>query len=310
MNMPGFGGVYDLSTLKKEPETPQAPVDTGNTIPGPWVTEAAEANLQHVVQTSMSLPVLFVFMAPESEHSQTLVQNFTEVVNAHAGKIQLAVVDASVERGIAQAFGVNAVPTAIALLQGQPVPLFQGLPDMDSLTTTVTKLLDAAAQYGLTGVLDGDPDGTPPEPEIPPLHKEGLEALEAGNLEGAYAAYSAAIKENPGDSEAITALHQVELLQRVKAINPDGSPLEAQSILHAAASAPFTDVDAHLKAADLELSFGRADAAFARLLEVVKATSADDRDKARTRLLSLFDVVGQHSDLVSQTRKALTNALF
>lgn len=96
----------------------------------------------------------------------------------------------------------------------------------------------------------------------------------------------------------------------MKAINPQGSALGAQSILHSAASAPLTEVDIHLSAADLELSFGDAPAAFARLLEVIKATSGSERDQARSRLLDLFDVVGQHSQLVIDTRKALTNALF
>lgn len=269
-----------------------------------------EKNLESTLQTSMSLPVIVVFAAPESEHSQTLISQLTNLITKRAGRIQLAVVDTSTERGVAGAFGIQAVPSVVALLQGQPVPLFQGLPDSQAIDETLSKLLKAGEQYGLNGVLDGDPEGAAPEPEIPPLHQEGLVALEAGNLDAAHAAYTAAIKENPGDLEAKTALNQVELLQRVQAINPQNSPLEAQGLLHAAASSPLTEIDVHLQAADLELSFGHAEAAFTRLIDVIKATQGEDRDLVRTRLLALFDIVGQHSPSVHQARKALTNALF
>ncbi|SDU77565.1 putative thioredoxin [Arcanobacterium phocae] len=309
MSMLDTSGVFDLSALKKEEKQHTGTQSPSQTIPGPWVVDVTEKNLEHVLQTSMSLPVVVVFSAPESEHSLTLVSQLKQVTESYAGRLQLAVVDASVERGVAGAFGVNAVPTAIAMLQGQPVPLFQGLPDEQSLKATVTKLLEAATQYSLTAVLDGDPEGVVPEPEIPPLHKEGLAALEAGRLDDAHAAYSKALKENPGDEEAKVALHQVELLQRVQDINPPTSVLTT-SVESANAVAPFTEVEVHLQLADVELSSGNAASAFARILEVVKVTSGDDRDKARTRLLELFDVVGQHSELVQQTRRALTNILF
>ncbi|WP_406712440.1 tetratricopeptide repeat protein [Trueperella pyogenes] len=41
----------------------------------------------------------------------------------------------------------------------------------------------------------------------------------------------------------------------------------------------------------------------------MRATSGTDRDAARERLLAFFDILGP-SDLVTHTRKLLTNALF
>lgn len=282
----------------------------GTSVPGPFELAVTSENLETVLQTSMHLPVVLVFHSEKSENSTKLASTMSGLAARFAGRFQLGLVDVDASREVTGAFGISAVPAAAALLQAQPVPLFQGLPDDQQLLDTVEKLLEAAQQYGLNGVLDGDADGTPPEPEIPPLHKEGLEALEVGDLEGAHAAYTKALKESPADSEARTALHQVELLQRVRATNPEGSPQVAESILLKAKDAEMTDVQAHLDAADIEFSYGRPDAAFARLIDVVRNTTDDDRNRARTRLLALFDIAGPHSELVGQARKALTNALF
>lgn len=307
----GIGGVFDLSTLKKDPRSESVHSQSGgDTIPGPIRLDVTAQNLEAVIQTAMQLPVLLVFFSERSENSQTLVAKMDMLATEYKGRFQLGVVDVEAHRDVTAAFGVTAVPAAAALLQGQPIPLFQGLPDDAQLRDTVEKLLASAQQYGLNGVLDGDPDGVPAEPEVPPLHKEGLEALERGDLEAAHEAYSKALLENPGDSEAKTALYQVELLQRVAQISPSGDADGAEQILVATKDAPLTDVETHLQAADLELAFGRADAAFARLIDVVKATTGDERESVRARLIELFDVVGVHSELVTQARKALANALF
>lgn len=237
----------------------------GTSVPGPFELAVTSENLETVLQTSMHLPVVLVFHSEKSENSTKLASTMSGLAARFAGRFQLGLVDVDASREVTGAFGISAVPAAAALLQAQPVPLFQGLPDDQQLLDTVEKLLEAAQQYGLNGVLDGDADGTPPEPEIPPLHKEGLEALEEGDLEGAHAAYTKALKESPADSEARTALHQVELLQRVRATNPEGSPQVAESILLKAKDAEMTDVQAHLDAADVDFFYGRAQSALLQL---------------------------------------------
>lgn len=162
MSMPGFGGVVDLSTLKKDPQPASSNAQpqglsqengSAQTIPGPWILDVTETNLESTLQTSMSLPVVVVFTAPQSQHSQTLVAQLSELITKFGGQIQLAIVDASIEQGVAGAFGIQAVPSVVALLQGQPVPLFQGLPEQTAIEDTLTKLLEAGRQYGLSAVL-------------------------------------------------------------------------------------------------------------------------------------------------------------
>ena len=50
--------------------------------------------------------------------------------------------------------------------------------------------------------------------------------------------------------------------------------------------------------------------AFARLVDLVRRTAGDDRDKARTHLLGLFAAVGNDDPRVLKGRQALASALF
>ncbi|MCI7551243.1 MAG: tetratricopeptide repeat protein [Actinomycetaceae bacterium] len=319
------GGVVDLGALKQQTAPSrdsaaqaqdaqglgtQANTNAGTRVPGAWVTAVTASNLESIIKASLTVPYIVIFVSAVAENSLTLKTNMEDLAQQYQGKFGLGIVDTDAERDVAQMFGVNAVPTAIALLQGQPIPLFQGLPAQDQLADSVAKLRMAAEQYGLNGVLDGQEAEIPEEPQVPPLHKEGLEALQAGDLDAAHAAYSQALKENPGDTEALTALRQVELLQRVKVENPGGTTQSATQLLEKATNSPMSDAQPHLVAADIEVAFNRPDAAFARLVEVVRNTEGDARDQVRERLIELFDVVGTHTDLVKEARKALTNALF
>lgn len=312
MSINGSLGAYDLSAFQKNDNAQgvpggdpgQATPDAGGqSVAGPYVVELTAYNLQTVVEVSSKLPVVVAFHSAHSENSAKLLDSLKRLVFSKGGRFQLATVNTDESPDVAQAFGAQAVPAAVALLQGQPVPLFQGLPDEAQLAETVDKVILAGEQYGLTSVLDGGE--VPAEPEIPPLHKAGLEALERGDLDAAHTAYTDALAQNPGDGDAQTALHQVELLQRISALDED-----AQMVLTRAQDAQPTDVQIHLRAADIEFSHQRPDAAFARLLDVIRATTGDDREAARKRLLAYFDILGPSHETVVAARKALTNALF
>ncbi len=77
----------------------------------------------------------------------------------------------------------------------------------------------------------------------------------------------------------------------------------------AAAAADPSDVDAQLLAADLDLLGGHVDDAFGRLVDTVRVTAGDDRDRVRERLVVLFGIVGD-DDRVVRARRALASALF
>ena len=70
------------------------------------------------------------------------------------------------------------------------------------------------------------------------------------------------------------------------------------------------DVDAQTMVADLDMLGGHVEDAFLRLIELVRRTSGDDRDKAREHLIGLFGAVGNDDPRVLKGRQSLASALF
>ena len=85
--------------------------------------------------------------------------------------------------------------------------------------------------------------------------------------------------------------------------------IDLQEARTAAAERP-DDVDAQTMVADLDLLGGHVDDAFARLVELVRRTSGDERDAARTHLIDLFGAVGNDDPRVLKARRDLASALF
>ena len=85
--------------------------------------------------------------------------------------------------------------------------------------------------------------------------------------------------------------------------------VDLEAARDAAAKNP-ADVTAQTQVADLDVLGGHVEDAFARLVDVVKATSGDERNAAREHLIGLFDVVGATDPRVKKARTALMSALY
>ena len=274
----------------------------GDVVPGPFSVEATAANLQSILETSARVPVVAVFSSARSEESTALAARLESLAVKSAGSFQLAKVDVDAAPEIVQAFRVSRIPAAVALLQGQPLPLFEGAPAEAELGPLIDQLLAAAAQYGITGRLDGAQ--APAEPALSAHHAAGLAALEARDFAKAEEEFRLALKEEPGNDDLKRGLAQARLMLRV------GEVSEPLAAIESANEAPQGDVEAQLAAADVEVAYGRPDAAFTRLIAAVQATAGEEREKLRERLLDLFQAVGASDPLVSQARKALASVLF
>ncbi|MEX5255256.1 co-chaperone YbbN [Kocuria arenosa] len=289
-------GAVDLGAVPA-PGGPPAGEDRA----GGYRREVTAADFQEVAQLSTQVPVVFALWARFSEQSVAFTDTLEQVVDRYRGRLLLASVDAEAAPEIAQMFQAQSVPTVVALLGGRPVPLFNSTVPPEQVGQLFDELLALAAQNGISGTVEPARADDEPDP-LPPLHQEAVDALEAGDVDAAEAAYRKAIAENPGDLEAKLALAQVHLLQRVL-------PLDAATARAEAAAAP-EDVAAQLTVADLDVSGGHVEDAFRRLLDLVRRTAGEDRDAVRLRLLELFDVVGAEDPRVVTARGALMRALF
>ena len=306
-------GAVDLSSLRNRPQTPAAPTG-GAAAPSPTgavaslVMDVTDDTFAEVLELSRTVPVVVDLWAEWCGPCKQLSPVLEKVVAELGGRVVLAKVDVDANPQLSQAFRAQSIPMVVALVAGQPVPMFTGAVPEQQVREVFAQLLQLAAQNGVTGTVEvaGDAapaeSGEPAEPELPPLHAEAFEAIEAGDYAGAAAAYEKALAENPRDEDARAGLGQVRLLARVQG-------LDLQVVRDAAAAAPL-DVDAQFAAADLDLSGGHVEDAFGRLLDLFAALPDDERPAVRERLLELFGLIGDADPRVLRARGRLASLLF
>lgn len=302
-------GAVDLSSLRNRPTADAAaptPGAGGAGVPS-LVFDVTDATFPQALDLSRTVPVVVDLWAEWCGPCKQLGPVLEKVTREHDGKIVLAKVDVDANPQLAQAFRAQSIPMVVALVAGQPVPLFTGAVPEEQVREVFAQLLQVAAQNGVTGSVsaqeNADQDESEPEePPLPPLHAEAYAAIEAGDYPRAVTAYEKAIAENPRDADARAGLTQVRLLARVH--NAD---LQAA---RAAAAADPLDTDAQFLVADLDVSGGHVDDAFARLLELFGALDSDQRAPVRERLLELFAVVGDEDPRVVRARSQLASLLF
>lgn len=303
-------GAIDLSGLSTGGPAPAArPGASGSAprgVPAGLVIEATDATFTSVVNSSLRVPAVVVLWSPRLAQTSDYVDLVIRIAVDLGGRLQVVTVDADANPALLRALQAQSVPLTIGLVQGQPVPLFAGALPEAEVRATFEELLKLAVQHGVAGRVDLGPvegeEGEAESDELPPLHQQAFDAIEAGDLDGAAAAYEQALQENPGDHDAQLGLAQVGLLRRT-------AQVDDPQARKAAASDP-TDVAAALTVADLDVLGGHVEDAFGRLLDLVRTTSGADRDRVRTHLLDLFAVVGNHDERVKKGRTALMSALF
>ena len=189
----------------------------------------------------------------------------------------------------------------LVVWQGQIIPGFQGaLPETqvrDFLNQVIALPSQVPAQQNAGPTGTGEASDAGADPELAAAD----DALTRGDLEGAEAAYRKILAANPEHVEAKRALGSLTLLKRTAGLNAD-------EILARASGSD--DVALNSQAADLELLNGQVSDAFNRMIEVVRRTSGDDRDKAKNHLLELLDLVGNDVPEVLAARRELASALF
>ena len=303
------GGV-DLSSLRQRAnQPPAAPTTPAGADSGPaLVFDVTDDTFPQVLELSRTVPVVVDLWAEWCGPCKQLGPILEKVVTEYAGRLVLAKVDVDANPQLAQGFRAQSIPMVVALVAGQPVPLFNGAVPEPQVREVFEQLLQLAGQHGVTGTVpmpsasaSGD-DAEPAEPAMPPLHQEAFDAIEAGEYPRAAAAYEQALAENPRDAEALAGLGQVRLLTRV-------ADADLQAARAAAAASP-ADIDAQLLVADLDLAGGHVDDAFGRLLDLFAVLPTDERAPVRERLLELFGVVGDADPRVTRARGRLSSLLF
>lgn len=261
---------------------------SGAEIVSGWMVKADEQTLRRYLKLSEKLPVIML-ISDSSEASARVRAALAEIIASGEGRLVGLDVDMESSPQLAAAVAVNQAPAALAILAGQPAPIFKGEATMQQIAEILSQVLQAAVQNGLTGkVVLGDAPAT--EKPVAPELVAAYEAIDRGDLDAAQAIYEKYLSEKPADLDAKAGLAQVKLMKRLQAPEPG----------------PNSELFA---GADRLLVGGDAPGAFNLLLDEF-AVNFDARDAIRTRLLELFTLIGDSEEPVLAARRRLASLLF
>jgi len=229
-------------------------------------------------------------------------------IEAYDGRFLAGLVDIDAAPTIAQSLQIPQVPLLMVILDGrpaaQPIP---GVLKRDEVDTLLNQLAQGLTAQGIASrhqPLAAAPAGAEGDEvdHVDPRYAAAQEALANDDIDGAVAEYQRLVDANPVDHEAAAGLAMAKVLQRTQGV-------DLETARAAAAAAP-DDLDAQTLVADLDLLGGQVDDAFTRLVDLVRRTSGDERDRAREHLIGLFAAVGNDDPRVLRGRQSLASALF
>jgi len=290
-------GAMDLSSLNKKVDAPSSEVSLE--LPSLFA-EITEANLRTYLEISTRVPLVIDFYSSQ-EDSVALSEKLSKLADEANGAFLLGRIDVNAHARVAEAFSVQQAATVIAVLKGQPFPLFNGNVELEQITVVIKKLLEVAAGNGVTERIQVNENAqpVPAAPKLPKHHQEAAEALNAGENQKALEMYQQILRESPADQLAAAGLAQTELLVRV-----DG--LDFEKVLD---NSP-QNFDELMVFADALIAIGDFAVGFDALLTNYQDVSKEEQQQMKERLLKYFEIVGKTDPTVVSARARLTSMLF
>ena len=291
MTQPQFtGGAVDLAALAQQAE---ARKELAEFTFEPFI-EVTERDVEaKAFERSTQIPVVLMVGTARSPESEQLKATLASLA-AGQREFLVAYVNADAHPQLAQALGVRALPTVVALAAGRPVTNFEGNQPAEQLTQWLQALVQNIGPQ-LSGLSD-EPDAG--EPEADPRLAQAEAAVQAGDYDAAIAVYDEMLAQDPANAEIKQAKATVAVLKRFNPQARTSDPI-------ADAAADPTDMAKRLDAADAEVLAGNREAAFERLLAHVKTSP-----EAKDRLLELLLLFDANDPLIKRTRTNLASALF
>lgn len=278
------------------------------------IVELTLENFQNVVlEQSKEKLILVDFWAEQVPESVQLKSAFEHAVQGAGEYIVLATVDCNVHQQIAMQFGVQGLPTAVLVKDGQPLDMLAGPQTQEQVNEFLTKHL-------------------PKEQDL--LLKAAQEALSAGNLQEANVAINKAHELDADRADIkfvlVDVLLQLSSNERAKAILETIKMVDQDSVYQAlvaktelalqAADSPEIQQleqalaeDPNNKALISQLAsqytqVGRNEHALDLLFKVVRSDLSDTDNKQQ--LLDVLKALPEGDPLVSKYRKKLYTLMY
>ena len=196
-----LSGGIDLSKFKQSSATAEPPALKVASL----VATVTEKTLPSVVAISKTVPVILEFFQGSASAA------LETAVRARSGQVYLGRVDSAGEPRVAAAFGLKTPQSLFALVNGQPIPVFEGLLEESQFQAVLDQLIAGAATQGVVGrLIEGDVSEA--IPELPKPLQEALELVDAGEVDKAHDLLTKLKLENPKDVATSALLAQVTLM--------------------------------------------------------------------------------------------------
>ena len=299
-------GAIDLGALAQSRKAQSVASDALANAPAGVVVDVNEEDFQQkVIDISKTVPVIVDLWAEWCGPCKQLSPLLEKLAAEYKGRFVLAKIDVDANPRLSQMFQVQSIPAVFAVIGESAGPLFQGAIPEAELRQVIEEVLRIAAEQGINGTINTEvQEEVAPvieEEQIDPRLEAAFNAIEKGDFAAANNSYKEMLNQNPADQVAQAGLAQVGLLERASKLNPN-------DVLQKASDRK--DFASQMDLADLELMKGNPGAGFAVLINAIKISSGEDRDKLRARLLELFIVVGDSDPEVIKARRDLASALF
>jgi putative thioredoxin len=279
----------------------------------PYISEVSQKEFAaQVLGKSREVPVLVDFWAQWCGPCHMLTPILAKLADAYAGKFLLAKVNTDSERELAMTYGIRSLPTVKIFRNGEVADEFMGVQPESAIQQIIDRhvsrepdtMAEAAllahregkteeATELLQNAMDTDPNNDRVKIELAKMY------LEQSRLDDAEKLLDRITKL---DSEGIALVARIEFAR----IAADTLPMAE---LEQAISLDPNNCDARHKLSALQVLEEDYASALQQLLEIVKRNRKFDDDAGRRHMVALFNILGNHDDLVTKYRNLLSMAL-
>jgi putative thioredoxin len=269
---------------------------------------------QKVLEGSKNAPVLVDFWAEWCGPCRVLKPVLEKLADQYGGQFQLAKLNVDEHQQLAAEFGVRGIPNVKAFVDGQLVDEFTGAQPESTVRAFIERLLPNESEQLRRAAIErrdaGDAAGA-----LQML--ENAIALDASNdkarIDAAEIALSLGLNDQAqAQLDALNPLYaddaRVQRMQARLQFSHGASHGDAQALRQKIEQNP-ADLDARLQLANLLVTQRAYAQAMDELLEIIRRDRSFSDDAGRKTMVSVFNLIADQDELVSEYRRKLAAAL-
>lgn len=277
-------------------------------MPSDYIISVTDASFEYdVIAYSQNTPVVVDFWADWCKPCRVLTPILERLAEQSQGEFRLAKVDVDANPNLSLRFSVRSIPTVIAFSQGRKVSDFTGLVPEQMIRDFIARILpprpsDLLAQKGNSLLSTGELKEAR-EAFLQALDLDGSHApstlglMKISLLQGEHELTRALFRDFPASPEYNAAEKLVPLMKAMEDLDHDALPLD-------------TDLDAVFVNAIRLVTRGNTLAGIDGLLDVLRQEKHYRKDRARSILLALLELLDPEAELTRKYRAELASILF